>query len=82
MGVGRAPLSALREWQHRKSKRHEDEPPPELGEGGSWVLRGAPPGVAGRKFFIGEKSKKRRPVIVYTDAMYDGAKTPAGWWGS
>ena len=28
VGVGRAPLSALREWQHRKSKRHEDEPPP------------------------------------------------------
>ena len=33
--VGRVPLSARRAWQHRKSKRHEDEPPPELGEGGS-----------------------------------------------
>ena len=75
--VGRAPLSALRAWQHRKSKRHEDE---------SWggALRlplGAPPGVAGAQVLLRREAKKRRPVIVYTDAMYYGAKTPAGMVG-
>ena len=52
--VGRAPLSALRAWQHRKSKRHEDE---------SWggALRlplGAPPGVAGAQVLLRREAQE------------------------
>jgi hypothetical protein len=67
----------LRAWQHRKSRRNDDESLPE------WVREALKffvellPALPGRKFFFGTKRRKRRPVIVYTDAMYDGAKTPA-----
>ena len=39
------------------------------------------PALPGRKFYFGKKLKRRRPVIVYTDAMYDSGKTPAGMVG-
>jgi len=79
--VGRAPLSALRAWQHRRSKRRDDEPLPEWLKEALRFFVELLPALPGRKFFFGEKRRKRRPVVVYTDAMYDSAKTPAGMVG-
>ena len=79
--VGRAPLSALRAWQHRRSKRRDDEPLPEWLKEALRFFVELLPVLPGRKFFFGEKRRKRRPVVVYTDAMYDSAKTPAGMVG-
>ena len=79
--VGRAPLSALRKWQHRDGNRDDDKPIP------TWVQEALQffiqllPVLPGRKFFFGKKRRRRRPIILYTDAMYDPNKTPAGMVG-
>ena len=63
--MGRAPLSALRAWQHRKGKRNDEEPLP------GWVREALEffvdllPALPGRKFFFGKKRKKRRRSSFY-----------------
>ena len=76
--LGRAPLAALRAWQHRRGRRNDNEPIPE------WVREALEffvqllPALPGRKFYFGKKRRKRAPVVVYTDAMYAAAARPPG----
>ena len=67
--VGRAPLSALRAWQHRRSKRRDDEPLPEWLKEALRFFVELLPALPGRKFFFGEKRRKRRPVVVVENSL-------------
>ena len=76
--LGRAPLAALRAWQHRKGRRNDAEPIPD------WVREALEffvkllPALPGRKFYFGRKRRRRAPVVVYTDAMYAASADPPG----
>ena len=78
---GRAPLSALRMWQHRKGPRKDEDPIPDWVADAIQFFIQILPVLPGRKFFFGKKKIRRRPIVLYTDAMYDPNKTPAGMVG-
>ena len=79
--VGRAPLAALRAWQHRSGRRDDGEPLPEFVKEALRFFIQLLPLLPPRRFFFGRKRRRRRPVVVYTDAMYDSSRTPAGMVG-
>ena len=79
--VGRAPLAALRAWQHRSGRRDDGEPLPEFVKEALRFFIQLLPLLPPRRFFFGRKRHRRRPVVVYTDAMYDSSRTPAGMVG-
>ena len=78
---GRAPLAALRAWQHRSGRRDDGEPLPEFVKEALRFFIQLLPLLPPRRFFFGRKRRRRRPVVVYTDAMYDPSRTPAGMVG-
>jgi len=75
--IGRAPLAALREWQHRPGRNDGDELPEWVREALRFFVQ-VLPALPGRKFFFGKRRRRRAPVIVYTDAMYAAAAKPPG----
>ena len=79
--VGRAPLAALRAWQHRPGRRDDSESLPDFVKEAIKFFIQLLPLLPPRRFFFGRKRRKRRPIIVYTDAMYDKNRTPAGMVG-
>ena len=77
----RAPLAALRAWQHRPGRRDDSESLPDFVKEAIKFFIQLLPLLPPRRFFFGRKRRKRRPIIVYTDAMYDKNRTPAGMVG-
>ena len=68
-------------WQHRKGPRKDDDPIPDWVADAIQFFIQILPVLPGRKFFFGKKKIRRRPIVLYTDAMYDPNKTPAGMVG-
>lgn len=78
--VGRAPLAVLREWQHGEGRRSGARISDAVREALQFFVQLLPL-LPARRFFFGRKRRRLPPIILYTDAMYDPAKTPAGMVG-
>ena len=70
--VGRAALTSLRDWYRDSRGRCADEGslPPSVLESLSF-FRSVLPRLPARRFLFGRRRSRKKPIVVYTDAMYD-----------